>query len=75
MKIWEGWGYHPFKLPKLYSVQGNTSWLQGVSSSIQLLHIPGELVTLPPLILFLSLMTTLVIWEIFQHHSRFFQLR
>lgn len=60
--MWEGGGYHPFRLPQLYSVQVNTSQFQGVSSSIQLLHVPGELVTLPPLILFLSPMTSLVIW-------------
>lgn len=73
--MWEGGGYHPFGLPQLYSVQANSSQLQGVSSSIQLLHIPTEVITVPPLHPVFSLMITLVIWGIFQHLSRSFQLR
>lgn len=73
--MWEGGGYHPFGLPQLYSVQANSSQLQGVSSSIQLLHIPTEVITVPPLHPVFSLMITLIIWGIFQHLSRSFQLR
>ena len=65
--MWEGGGYHPFRLPQLFSVLVKTFWLQWASSSIQLLHVPGELVTQPG--------NQFGHLGEFQHPSRSFQLR